>query len=225
MKLEMNFWTLIGLGIALVGPSIIALYKKRSSLGFDSLIPKFLLWVLVILISLILFNGENENLQSIGFNKITLRTFYIGIIGGIGMMIIMAIVQMIFRKQKASGGEYGYKDITSLSFNRRVFSVITASIVEEFLFRGYAIERLALITSNIWIAALISTLFFTIAHAFSWSIRHLIPVFLTGLFLASIYIMERDIIACIIAHFFLDSVAFLLMPYLIEKKNKSASGI
>jgi membrane protease YdiL (CAAX protease family) len=46
----------------------------------------------------------------------------------------------------------------------RAALVFTAGICEETLFRGYAIERLKLLTGNIWLGGLIATILFALAH-------------------------------------------------------------
>lgn len=225
MEIQINFWTIIGLVIALFGPFVITAYKKSAKTEVGSLTSKFSLWFLVIIIFLILFYGENETLHSIGFKKVTTRAFFIGFVGGIGSMAIMGLTFFIFKKTGFNNRENSFEKIIKLSLNKRVFIVLTAAFVEEILFRGYAIERLSLLTHNIWIAGIISTTFFTIAHISGWSIRHLIPVFITGLFLSILYIIEKDIIACIIAHSIIDGVAFILMPYLMNKKMQNKNII
>jgi membrane protease YdiL (CAAX protease family) len=216
--MQTNIWTVIGLGIVLFGPLVRSFNKRLLKKEFSSLISKLFLWVLAAFIVLIIFFGENESLISIGFKKITTRTIIIGLIGGIGSMVIMGLSHFIFNKIGVKKVENTLEKITSLSNFHIIFIVFTAAFVEEILYRGYAIERLSLFTNNIWIAGIISTLFFTAAHVIRWSIPHLIPVFLTGLFLTFLYITEKDIIACIIAHFIVDGVAFILMPYILKKK-------
>ncbi len=219
MDVQTNIWTVIGLGIALFGPLIITVNKRLAKNEFSVLVSKLILWVLVALVGFIIFFGENESLISIGFKKLTYETFLIGFIGGIGSMVIMGLSHFIFKKIGPNKTENTYGELTKLSNNHRVLIVLTAAVVEEILYRGYAIERLSLFTNHIWFAGIISTLFFTAAHVFRWSLRHLIPVFLTGLFLAFLYILEKDIIACIIAHLIVDAVAFILMPYMLKKKS------
>ncbi|UTW66184.1 CPBP family intramembrane metalloprotease [bacterium SCSIO 12643] len=219
MEIQTNFWTFLGLGIALFGSLIASEYKKNAKIDVNDLASRFFLWFLVVLIFLILFYGEKGTLISIGFKNVTSRTFLIGILGGVGLMVIMAIIQVIYRKKGNGSPENNYEKIIKLSYPYRIFIVLTAAFAEEILYRGYAIERLSLFTHNIWIAGIISTIFFTVAHIYAWSLRHLIPVFLSGLFLAILYIIERDIVACIIAHFIVDSVAFIVMPILIKRKK------
>jgi membrane protease YdiL (CAAX protease family) len=83
----------------------------------------------------------------------------------------------------------------------RVFVGICAGAVEETLYRGYAIERLATITGRRWMGAALATLAFACAHIPVWGIGFSLTADLAaGTLLALSYLWKRDLIANIVAH-------------------------
>lgn len=105
------------------------------------------------------------------------------------------------------------RQVLSAPFGLRAALIITAGICEEILFRGYALERLALFTKNIWIAGLVGTILFTLAHAPRYGFRpDLIGVFAIGAILSLVYIWRRNIAGCIALHWLIDGSGVLFVP-------------
>ncbi len=101
----------------------------------------------------------------------------------------------------------------------RIALVFTAGICEEMLFRGYAIERLKVLTGNIWVAGLVGTVFFTLGHLPRYGFSGgLFGVALIGAILSSIYIWRRSLTACIALHWFVDGVSMLIVPAFVTLK-------
>jgi uncharacterized protein len=88
--------------------------------------------------------------------------------------------------------------------------VLRASVFEEILYRGFAIERLAELTHLRWFAALISLSAFTLAHLSYWGCGHLLIAAFGGGVLRALYLLRRDLSANMVAHFLTDSAGFLL---------------
>ncbi len=80
--------------------------------------------------------------------------------------------------------------------------VLTAGITEEILFRGYPIERLYELTGNMYIAAFLPWLAFTLLHVYFRGVG------------GAIQIGARSIPACMTMHILNDACAFLLLPYI-----------
>jgi membrane protease YdiL (CAAX protease family) len=98
----------------------------------------------------------------------------------------------------------------------RYVVVLTAGITEEIMFRGYPIERLLEMTGNLWLAAAIPLAVFVFAHLSAWSLGHLVGVFFGGAVLTGLYLWQRDLIACIIAHTLIDSL-IIFLPAMLKK--------
>ncbi|NYE62820.1 membrane protease YdiL (CAAX protease family) [Duganella sp. 1224] len=94
--------------------------------------------------------------------------------------------------------------------------VLTAGVSEEILFRGYPIERLAELSGSLWLAALVPLAVFTLAHLSGWSPGHLVGVLFGGGLLTGLYLWQRDLVACMIAHMLIDSL-IIFLPALLKK--------
>lgn len=107
--------------------------------------------------------------------------------------------------------------IVGLPLALRAALVFTAGVCEEILFRGYAIERLKALTGNVWIAALASTVLFTLAHTPRYGLSGgLLGVALIGAVLSAIYAWRGNLTVCITLHWFIDGLQLLLLPALVS---------
>jgi len=98
----------------------------------------------------------------------------------------------------------------------RIVVIITAGTTEELMFRGYPIERLHEMGCALWLAALIPLLIFTLAHLSMWGKGHLASVLFCGGLITGLYLWQRDLIACMIAHTLIDCL-ILMMPMLLKR--------
>ena len=197
-------------------------YIRVAKIDSFTLWSRLTLWGILFFVFVIVILGEKKSIASLGFAPFGRSSFVAGISGAIILMIVFPITQLVFNKVGLSKQETAYNELTKYSVNYRAFIVITAAVVEELLYRGYAIERTSLITGNIWIASLVSVCFFTAAHIWSWSLRHLLSVAIAGTILTILYVIQRDIVACMIAHVIIDGVGFIVMPAILAKKATNA---
>ncbi|MEM9269933.1 MAG: CPBP family glutamic-type intramembrane protease, partial [Pseudomonadota bacterium] len=79
------------------------------------------------------------------------------------------------------------------------------------LYRCYAIERLADLTGNVWLAGLLSLLAFSVVHLPFWGVGPALTTLISGSILTVVYIKTRDITALIVAHVAVDLVGLVLM--------------
>ncbi len=77
--------------------------------------------------------------------------------------------------------------------------VIVAS-GEEWLYRGYALERLLALTGSPWIAGTITVLAFAAAHLPLWPSGPVLSFVVSGAIGTLVYLWSRDIVALAIAH-------------------------
>ncbi len=99
----------------------------------------------------------------------------------------------------------------------------TASLCEEFLFRGFVFAVVIRATSSLIAAVIGSSLFFAVAHIYQGK-RGLITTFLLGLFLAGSRIWAGNLIPAIAGHLLVDLMAGYLAPrYLNNSAPRGAS--
>jgi membrane protease YdiL (CAAX protease family) len=99
----------------------------------------------------------------------------------------------------------------------RVCLVLTAGICEEFVFRGFLIEELGMLTGSRWLGAFLSLAIFALGHAgvYGFSSALLIPASV-GLVLTLLYMFRRSLPACMLMHCGMDALFLLLIPALVR---------
>jgi membrane protease YdiL (CAAX protease family) len=161
-----------------------------------------LAWVLFV---------EHLPLASIGIRKTTGGTVVRGL-GAAALMLasVMLSYAVIFPLIGASLNERAVASITHTPIWLQSATMIRAGVVEEILFRGYAIERLRSLSGSTWLAAVASGALFIAAHVASWELAQLIVVGFGTLILTLLYVWKRDLVSNMIAHGTTDFFGFLL---------------
>ena len=92
-----------------------------------------------------------------------------------GLLLVAAYYTMLFplgewvrRTAGLSGFGAGMEQVTRFPVWYRTVAVVSAGIVEEILFRGFSVTRLAMLTGRIWLAALITLVGFNLLHVPVW---------------------------------------------------------
>lgn len=85
---------------------------------------------------------------------------------------------------------------------------VRAGVVEEWLFRFYAITRLHTLTGSKWLASLVPGVVFVALHAPSWGLLHLLPVTFAAIALTLLYWWRKDFWCSALAHFIADFIPF-----------------
>ena len=104
------------------------------------------------------------------------------------------------RRSGLGGFEKGLSQLEDLPIWYLVLAVIVGGVAEEILYRGYAIERIAAFTGNLWLAAGAPVVVFAVAHVPMWGWGPALSMLVSGAIFASFYLWQRDLMACIIAH-------------------------
>jgi membrane protease YdiL (CAAX protease family) len=207
--------TIVGLTFALGWPLVLAALVPNQNLanqGQDLLI-LFCEWGSVGILFVIVAGWERVPfLSSVGFRPLK-RPDWIFIAVLVVITAAMAVALAAIHPALSGTNAAQLHQVESAPFGLRVALVISAGICEEILFRGYALERLQLFTRNIWMAGLVGTVLFTLAHAPRYGFQpDLIGVFVIGAILSIVYIWRRNIAGCIALHWLIDGFGVLLVP-------------
>ncbi len=207
--------TYVGLFLALAGPFLpyvidpiifgVALTPGR--IEWDILIHWLNLGAVIGFVLLV----EKLPVTSIGLKRLRWWTVPLGVLAG---GIILSLSGIVVSALKTGGHTQFVVQLMSLPFVVRVVIVITAGVFEETLFRGYALERLALAFDSKWVAGGITLVFFTLAHLPAVGFTHLLPIFIVSLLVTLLYLWRRNLIINIIAHITIDGIGLLLIPLL-----------
>lgn len=87
----------------------------------------------------------------------------------------------------------------------RITLVVSASIFEEFYFRGYLIERVDEISGNVVIAIIVATALNLYIHSTYWSASYVATIAFDQFALALLYLWRRSVATCVVTHFLMDA--------------------
>lgn len=91
--------------------------------------------------------------------------------------------------------------------------VAIVAVTEETIFRGYMILRFRTVTANLFAAAVISSVIFSIGHGYEGA-AGILTVGVMGFIFALVYIWRRSLTAPMVMHFLQDFIGIVLMPLL-----------
>lgn len=171
------------------------------------------LWLLFAAILLIIALGEKQPLSSLWLSTFRWQSI------AWGMLLVIASVFALYPATEwlrsalgLSGYALGMEKTLVLPIWFRVVAVVTAGIVEETLFRAYAITRLARLTGSLWLAGSLSVIGFAMLHLPVWGTGPSFAFLISGAAFTAFFIWRRDLLAMIIAHIAIDAWALLVSP-------------
>lgn len=103
----------------------------------------------------------------------------------------------------------GLDTVLDLSLPLVVAVVLTTSITEEILYRGYVIERLRELTGRMRLAVLCSFVVFVTSHVQFFGPQWFVSNGVSVVLLSVLYVWRRNLVACMTMHLLGDSVALL----------------
>ncbi len=123
---------------------------------------------------------------------------------------VMFSYAVIFPMFGLSLNRQAVASVTHVPLWLQTLTMIRAGVVEEILFRGYLLERLATISGKRQIGAVLSAAYFIAVHISSWGYAQLIVVSFGAIILTALYLFRRDLICNMLAHSFTDFIGFML---------------
>jgi membrane protease YdiL (CAAX protease family) len=172
----------------------------------------------LILFLLLLFwipKVEKKSLESIGFGQFKWRHLWMGI-----LVFILATVALIISGIVIEAN--GLEPIRSLQPVLQTYSFLTlfglfltGTILEEIFYRGYLIERLGVLLGRRWLAGLVSWIAFTLVHLKFFGLGPTIDVSILSAALVLLYLKEKSIWPCIVAHGINNMLSYLVFPILM----------
>lgn len=155
---------------------------------------------------------ERRPLSSIGLVRPGWTTLLFGVVGAVLVFAIepVLVIGLHALHLNPNAGAATAQKLNALPYWYKLTLVTRAAIVEEVIFRGYAIARLEELSGSRTLAVLLSTAAFAAAHLAFWGWVPLIGVSAAGLILALLFVWRRDLGANMIAHFIIDGVALLV---------------
>ena len=168
-------------------------------------------WAIGALVLLWVRRVEHLPFTSIGLRGLSLRGIGWGVAAALALIAsFMVSYALIFPAFGLAMNQAAVASVTHLPLWLQTATMLRAGVVEEIVFRGYAIERIRTLTGSRWAAGLLSAGVFIAVHVGSWGYAQLIVVAFGAAILTMLYIWRRDLASNMIAHFLADFVGFML---------------
>ena len=207
--------TTIGLAVALAGPFMVQfvvapLQTIRPITAV--MLGQSLLWLLAFGVVAISVWWEGTPVSSLGIRSVSWRlgllAGVLGVVLGVAVPVLTLVVTRFMPPDQ--GGTLG-SVATGAPPWLLLFTVLTASVTEEVLFRAYPIERLARLTGSLWPGALLSLTTFVAFHLAGWNLGHVVGVVLPlGAIMTGLYVWRRNLLFVVITHVLIDLPLFLV---------------
>ena len=209
-----------GIGIALLGVPLVLLACRRLGRDTLSIVPRLFGWVVAALCVVLAATISPSGISTLGVRSVSIETLVLGVVTAVGTLVLFAVIGFIQRVMGLPNADIAmFARVTALAPLHKLLLVVTAGVTEEILYRGYAIGQGQVLFGSVWVAASLSLLVFTLAHL-NWRASHLISVAVAGGAATVLFVLSRDLNACILAHTLVDGVAVALMPGYLRRWAK-----
>jgi len=210
---------LVGLTVAWGGTALLVSPADRLLGRPDQVSTKVLeqlvLWVLCAIIVAIVIFWDKEPLASLGFRPFRWSSPAWGLgLAAVTIYVVMPSLTWGLRAAGIPGFEAGLAKILVLPAWFRMLAVVTAGIVEDTLFVGYAFTRLTRITGSPWVAGVVAGAVFSILHLPNWGVGPVLTYFVAIGFAMGFFAWRRDLLANIVAHTIVDGMGLVVLPAL-----------
>jgi membrane protease YdiL (CAAX protease family) len=192
--------------LALAGPPLLVLASHRIFGPVPPIATELWLQVLfcaipaaVILVVLYL---ERLPLTSIGLRRPDRWTIVSGLLLALGVLVLLPLVtDPLVTRLHGGRVDAGMHRIAGWPAWFRLFVAVTSGFAEETLYRGYAIERLAMLTGRRWLGGVLAALAFAAAHIPAWGLGFSLAADLPfSVVMTLFYLWRRDLLANGLAH-------------------------
>jgi len=210
---------LVGLTVAW-GGTVLLLSPAGRLLGAPDrlttmILEQLVMWMLLALIVAIVMLWEKERLATIGLRSFRWTSLAWGLmLAAVTIVIVMPALAWALRATDVPGFEAGMAKVLALPVWFRIAAVVTAGVVEDSLFVGYAFTRLTRIVGNPWLAGMAAAAVFSLLHLPNWGLGPVLTYFVAVGLAMGFFAWRRDLLANIVAHTLVDGVALVVIPVL-----------
>jgi uncharacterized protein len=203
--------------LALGGPPLLALVSRqmlRGSTSIARMLPfDLVLWAILGAVLTVVVSVERQSLSSVGLRQPSASTIGWGLLLLFGINFVLSPATMwIVNKTGLGGFEHGLRQLLAIPVWYRVFLAVSAGVVEETLYRGYAVERLASLTGSYWVGGLVAVVAFGAAHIPVWGPGPALVFLVDGAAATLFYVWKRDLLALVVAHALGDVFGLVVLP-------------
>ena len=172
-------------------------------------------FVLLVLMTYWIPKVESKNRESVGLGKFHWRYMWLGAV----VYLVVLVASMISGFALEALGLESIRSLQPMikeySFVTLVGLFLTGTFVEEVFYRGYLIERIKILTGQMWLAGVVSWLAFTLVHLRFFGLGPTIDVSVLAAALVLLYLKEKSIWPCIVVHGINGVFAYVVFPLLV----------
>jgi uncharacterized protein len=207
--------SLTGLAVAWGGTALLVSPAARLLGPSDRLSTQILgqlaFWAVFAIVIAIVLYWEKQPLASLGLRPVRWSSIGWGLLLAAVLMYVAYPIQVrALRALGLAGFEPGIARVVALPLGFRVFAVLTAGIVEDTLFLGFALQRLRRLIGRDWIAAAISITVTAFLHWPNWGAGPVLAFVFSAAIGTAFFLWRQDLLANIVAHTITDGMAFLI---------------
>jgi membrane protease YdiL (CAAX protease family) len=170
-------------------------------------------WTVVAVLALVAFQLQRLSPAFFRLRRFNWRDILFTLAALVVALALSGIVS-----QKVSAPKFDLRQLAAVPLAVRLALVVTAAVCEEFMYRGFAIEELGLLTGNRWLGALGSLVLFGLGHVgtYGFSSALLIPASV-GLVITLLYMFRNNLVLCMLVHCAIDALMVIVVPALLSK--------
>jgi len=207
----------VGLLVAWGGAMLLVSPVARSLGNSPSLVAGVLgqvaLWLLCAVVLCIVVCWEKKPLSSLWLKPFQWRSLvWAGVLMTGSITLFFPMTEWARRKLGLPGYTPGMETALAFPMWLRIVAVLTAGVVEETLFRGYAVTRLAQLSRSPLLAISLSSVVFAALHFPVWGAGPSVAFFIGGLATTAFFVWRRDLLAMILAHVAIDMWGLVITP-------------
>jgi membrane protease YdiL (CAAX protease family) len=171
------------------------------------------LWLLCAAVVGIVLLWEKQPLTSLWLKPFQWQTIvWAGALIVVNFLVLFPATEWVRRHVGLPDYATGMGTALAYPIWLRVFAVVTAGIVEETLFRGYAVTRLLKLSGSLVLAVVLSNAVFAALHIPVWGTGPSLSFFIGGLVTTTFFVWRRDLLTMMIAHVAIDLWALVISP-------------
>lgn len=208
-----------GLLLAWVGTALLVSPVGRSATDASSkltfIIGQIALWLLCAVVVGIVVYWEKRQLTSLWLKPFQWQSLaWAGVLVLVAILLLFPLTEWVRRAVGLPGYARGMETALAYPVWLRVLAVLTAGVVEETLFRGFAVTRLLELGAGVPLAIVVSSAVFAALHLPVWGTGPSLGFFIAGLATTAFFVWRRDLVAMIIAHVAIDMWGLVITPAL-----------
>jgi membrane protease YdiL (CAAX protease family) len=178
------------------------------------------MWALLAIMVAVVILWEKRPLASIGLRPFSWRSLGWGaLLAALTIYATVPFLTWVLNKSGIPAFEAGMAKALELPLWLRALSAVTAGVVEDALFIGYAFTRLEMLAGNRWMAGIIAVSVFAFLHLPHWGIGPALAYLVAIGIAVAFFNWRRDLLANVFAHVLVDGLG------LIFARTPAASGV